>query len=95
MTMKRLWILAVSLLMVSAFALTAGAKDEMKVGLMSQDELKSKLDDASVVVVDVRTGSDWRASESKIKGAVRVEKADVPGLADKYEKDQTLVFYCA
>lgn len=93
MTMKRLWILAVSLLVVSAFALTAGAKTEVKI--MTQDQLKDRLEDANVVVLDVRTGSDWRASESKIKGAVRVEKADVAGLADKYEKDKTLVFYCA
>ncbi|ETW93480.1 MAG: hypothetical protein ETSY1_39035 [Candidatus Entotheonella factor] len=93
MTMKRLWVLAVSLLVVSAFALTAGAAN--KVQLMDQDTLKSKLDDPKVVVVDVRTGSDWRSSESKIKGAVRVEKGDVAGLAEKYKKDQTLVFYCA
>ena len=90
---KRLWMLAVSLLAVGAFALTATAMNEVK--LMTMDELKGKLGDESVVVVDVRTGSDWRSSESKIKGAVRVEKGDVPGLADKYEKDKTLVFYCA
>lgn len=93
MTMKRLWVLAVSLLMVSAFALTAGAAN--KVHVMDQETLKSKLGNPDVVVLDVRTGSDWRASESKIKGAVRVEKQDVEGLAGKYEKDKTLVFYCA
>lgn len=93
MAIKRLWILAVSLLMVGAFALTAGAKTEVK--LMTQDQLKEKLESPDVVVVDVRTGSDWRSSESKIKGAVRVEKKDVEGLAKQYEKDKTLVFYCA
>ncbi|MGQ4807853.1 hypothetical protein NKDENANG_01215 [Candidatus Entotheonellaceae bacterium PAL068K] len=93
MTMKRLWILAVSLLLASAFALMAGAKTEVK--LMDQETLKSKLGDSDVVILDVRRGSDWRASESKIKSAVRVERQDVQGLADKYEKDKTLVFYCA
>ncbi len=97
MMKKRFWILAVSLLVVSALALTAAAKDEVKIKLMSKETLKEKLDkkDPDVVVLDVRTGSDWRASESKILGAVRVGKADVPALANKYEKDKTLVFYCA
>jgi hypothetical protein len=31
----------------------------------------------------------------KIKGAVRVDAADVLTLAEKYPKDQMLVFYCA
>ena len=93
MTTNRLWVLAVSLLMVSAFALTAGAA--AKVNLMTKETLKEMLGDPNVVILDVRTGSDWRASESKIKGAVRVEKKDLAGLADKYEKDKTLVFYCA
>ena len=93
MTTNRFWVLAVSVLMVSAFVLTSGAA--AKVNLMTKETLKGMLDDPNVVVVDVRTGSDWRASESKIKGAVRVEKTAVPGLADKYKKNQTLVFYCA
>ncbi len=93
MTMKRLWILAVSLLVVSAFALTAGASD--KIQIMTKEALKDKLEDPKVVVIDARSGSDWRSSEYKIKGAVRVAKKDAAGLAEKYEKDTTLVFYCA
>ena len=52
--------------MVGAFAMTAGAKG--KVDLMTKEMLKDKLGDPNVVVVDVRTGSDWRASEYKITG---------------------------
>ena len=93
MTTNRLWVLAVSVLMVSAFVLTAGAA--AKVNLMTKETLKDILDDPNVVIVDVRTGSDWRASESKIKGAVRVEKKNLASLADQYDKNKTLVFYCA
>ena len=93
MTTTRLWVLAVSLLMVSAFALTAGAT--AKVNLMTKETLSNKLDDPNVVVLDVRSGSDWRSSEYKIKGAVRVAKKDWTSLAKKYDKDKTLVFYCA
>jgi hypothetical protein len=48
-----------------------------------------------VVIVDVRLGKDWKASEVKIPGAIRVEPAAVENLAAMYPKDKTLVFYCA
>jgi rhodanese-related sulfurtransferase len=47
-----------------------------------------------VVVVDVRTGRDWKSSEFKIKGAVRYEN-DIVKWASTYDKDTTLVLYCA
>lgn len=62
---------------------------------MSKEDLKAKLDDPNVVIVDVRLGKDWKASESKIKGAIRVDLANVSSLADQYDKEKTLVFYCA
>jgi rhodanese-related sulfurtransferase len=46
-----------------------------------------------VVIVDVRTGSDWNASTSKIKGAVREEADKVDSWIEKYPRDKTLVFY--
>ncbi len=48
-----------------------------------------------VILVDVRTGADWSASTSKIKGAVREEPDKVDSWMNKYSKDRTLVFYCA
>lgn len=71
----------------------AAAKDS--IAKMTKEDLKARLGDPNVVVVDVRLGKDWKASESKIPGAVRVEPAEVASLADKYAKDKTLVFYCA
>jgi hypothetical protein len=65
------------------------------VAKITKEELKGKLDDPNVVIVDVRLGKDWKASESKIKGALRVEPGDVLSLAEKYPKDKMLVFYCA
>ena len=69
------------------------AKDS--VGKITKEELKAKLNDPNVVIVDVRLGKDWKASESKITGAVRVEPPDVLSLVDKYPKETMLVFYCA
>lgn len=78
-------MLAVMLLAAQAFA--------GDVPRMTKEELKAQLDDATVVVVDVRRGSDWRGSEFKIKGAERPE--DVAAYAKEQGLDKTFVFYCA
>jgi len=62
---------------------------------MSKEDLKAKLDDPNVVIVDVRSGSDWKSSEFKIKGAVREDSGNVDSWAAKYSTDKTLVLYCA
>lgn len=62
---------------------------------LSTDELHARLGSPDVVIVDIRLGKDWKASESKIKGAIRVEASAVDTLASTYDKDKTLVFYCA
>ncbi len=85
--------LAMSWLMVSLFAHLAMAQSA--VTRMSVEELNAQLDDSDVVVVDVRLGRDWYDSDLKIKGAIRVEPRAAVAWADQYDKDKTLVFYCA
>jgi Rhodanese-like domain len=88
-----LLLVGVSLALLGPGLQGALAKDA--VGRITKEDLKAKLHDPNVVIVDVRLGKDWKASESKITGAVRVEPADVLSLVDKYSKDKMLVFYCA
>jgi len=76
----------------SAFVPTAVAK---KVQLMTKEELKPILNDADVVVLDVRRGRDWDSSEFKIQGAVRVDAGKVKKWAGNYSKDKKFVLYCA
>jgi predicted sulfurtransferase len=83
-----LGLMLVSLLLHASVAQSA-------VQRMTKEELRTKLDSPDVVVVDVRKGQDWKASEEKIKGAVRIDTAKVEDIANKYDKDKTLVFYCA
>jgi rhodanese-related sulfurtransferase len=59
------------------------------------DELKSMLGSENVLVLDVRAGRDWSSSEFKIKGAIREEPGDVSAWAGNYEKEKTIVLYCA
>jgi hypothetical protein len=79
--------------MASLIVQVAIAQDS--VGRMTKEELKARLDDSNLVIVDARSSRDWTTSDRKIKGAVRVEPRDASKLPDTYCKDQTLVFYCA
>ena len=65
------------------------------VGLMTKDDLKPMLDDPGVVILDVRSGKDWKSSEFKIKGATHVESNKYTDWAGTYPKDKKYVLYCA
>ena len=82
----------VGLVMISVFAQQAMAAE---VPRMTKEKLKSELGSPNLVVVDVRTGKDWKASEIKIKGAVRGDVDNIESWIKNYSKDTTLVIYCA
>jgi predicted sulfurtransferase len=85
-------LLMVLLFFNSLLAFAAAAADAPR---MSKEELKSRLGDKDIVVIDVRTGSDWKKSDSKIRGAVREDPEDAASWARKYTKEKTIVLYCA
>jgi hypothetical protein len=62
---------------------------------MPAEELKAHLGDPAVVIIDVRQRSDWNASSTKIKGAIREDFTGVSDWASNYSKDKTIVLYCA
>jgi len=62
---------------------------------MDKDELKAILDNPDVVILDVRTSSDWNRSENKIKGAHRLDQGNWESLETSYPKEKTLVVYCS
>ena len=62
---------------------------------MTKEELKAVMDNPDVVIIDVRFEKHWSGSDRMIKGAIRENYDDVKAWADKYEKDKTLVLYCA
>jgi len=77
---------------ISLLAFTVAAADAPR---MSKEELKSRLGDKDIVVIDVRTGSSWERSDSKIRGAVREDPQDAASWAKKYTKEKTIVLYCS
>ena len=62
---------------------------------MEKDELKTKLGNPEMVVIDVRSYTDWLLSGDKIKGAARENYRDFDGWSAKYPKDKAVVLYCA
>jgi hypothetical protein len=82
--------LALSIAMVGVLTIPAMAADVPKI---TKGELKSMFGTPDLVIVDVRTGTSWTASEKKIKGAVREDPKDVEPWANKYPKDKILVLY--
>jgi predicted sulfurtransferase len=62
---------------------------------MTKEELNTQLDSPDIVIIDVRVGKDWTASELKIKNAVREDPKNVDAWLNKYAKDKTIILYCA
>ena len=62
---------------------------------IDKDELRAKLGDANVAIIDVRSYTDWLLSGDKIKGAARENYRDFEGWYAKYPKGKTIVLYCA
>jgi hypothetical protein len=75
-------------LLVSSFACATAPR-------ITKEELKAMLENPRVVIADDRSGSDWTASEYKIKGAIRVAPGEEETWAARYPKDEMIVFYCA
>lgn len=62
-----------ALLVLASLALLAKAAAAEEVSRMAKEELRAMLGNPDVVIIDVRTGRDWKANQLKIKGAVREE----------------------
>jgi len=92
---KRKQSILAALLFLASLGVQATAAMSTEVPRMSKEDLNAKLDDPDVVILDVRTGGNWKASEFKIKGAIRVSPKNVDSWASKYAKDKTLFLYRA
>lgn len=62
---------------------------------IAKEEVKALLSDPNVAILDSRTRSDWKKSDKKIKGAVRIDPFDVGAWAASYSKDKKIIVYCS
>ncbi len=85
------WLrMVLSLGVVLAMAVPAMSQEVPRI---SKEDLREMIGKSDLIIVDVRTGSDWDASTVKIKGAVREEADKVDSWIEKYPRDKTLVLY--
>jgi len=61
---------------------------------ITKEELKQKLGDPAVSIIDVRYSPNWKKSDRLITGAVREEPMEVGSWIHKYPKGQMIVLYC-
>jgi 3-mercaptopyruvate sulfurtransferase SseA len=95
--MKRFAIWAITLCLTLAFSgpgNTASQGNSADLSpRMSKEELKTLLGDPSVFILDVRLAQHYRASQSKIKGAVWLEAKEAAQWSGLFFKKQTYVLY--
>jgi hypothetical protein len=86
--------LGLAFLLLFAFAMPAyGGGDE--VPRISTEQLKEILGSSDLVVLDGRIRKDWKKSDIKIVGAIKIDPHDVSSWAGDYSKDQKIVVYCS
>ena len=86
----RLTLMTSVFLFAACFAAMAASVPRMTV-----DELNAHLGEADYQVLDVRSGRDWAGSNEKVSGAGRVDPGSVDQWVDNYDKEKTIVLYCA
>ena len=88
----------VSLVAVGIFIVLIGCtkiQSAQDVPRISKDELKAKLGSDGIVLIDVRTESDWGMSNEKIAGAIRMDPETLDTWAATLPKDKEIILYCA
>jgi len=90
----RLVTLAVLAVSVGLGCAAGGPPDSGDVPRMTMEQLKARLGNADLTIVDVRIPKDYDNSPRKIKGAVRENPMDV-NFWSPYPKDREIVLYCA
>jgi hypothetical protein len=57
--------------------------------------LKDMLGNPDLVIIDVRTESEWKKTDLKIRGAVWEYSEEVESWAKKYPENKVYVLYCS
>jgi rhodanese-related sulfurtransferase len=89
------WKMFLGLIFLFQFVFTIPVYGEDEVPRISTEELNNILGTPDLVLLDSRIAKDWRKSDKKIVGAIRVDPHDVSSWAGDYSKDQKIVIYCS
>jgi rhodanese-related sulfurtransferase len=91
--MKILTILSVFVVVILITSLKGGQTEEIP--RITKEEAKELLDNPHTIFLDVRAGSDWRASDMKITGALREDSRNLEEWIVNYDRQKTYILYCA
>ena len=86
-------VLLLTMIILAACAGTGLAGSD--VPLITVDELKARLDDPSLIILDVRRDKDWASSDLKIRYAIYADPKSYDEWGAAYPKNQPIVLYCA
>jgi len=89
------WAIIIAVTLMASSGLVAAGALAAEAARMDKDELKAKLGDPDVVIIDVRSHTDWLFSGDRIQGALRENYRDFEGWYANYPKGKTIVLYCA
>lgn len=89
------YLFAVAAFLGAGTLLSATPSQANTVKIMSIESLAQMLDNPEVIILDVRTGRDWKSSTKKIKGALRADPGKFSSWSTTYAKFKTIVLYCA
>lgn len=92
--MTKRFLIAASLIFFMVGVITPFARSA-EAPRITMEKLKEMIGNPDLVIIDVRTESDWKGTDLKITGAVREDPSNSKSWAQKYPKDKALVLYCA
>lgn len=81
------------LLMIAMSVCTVLAADA--VSRITKEELRVLIEYTDPTILDVRTETDWKKSDFRIKGSMRERPEKVNSWFQKYPKSDTVILYCA
>lgn len=79
--------------LIGGFSVILSAQAFGQVKKITINQLLESLDDAQLLILDVRTTGSWQASDKKIKGAVRKNPKTFDSWANDLPKDKFLALY--
>lgn len=100
--MNHRWVITwmVLLALTAVLGAPTGAQEPPRISLndvprMTKEDLKVRLGQADLVVIDTRLPGQLAAREPKIRGAVVENPKEVHNWMTNYPKNKTLVLYCS
>ena len=93
--MKKIKYLSIAIIFVVTSLSFAATLNAENIARISKEQLMELFDKPDLIILDVRTKRDWKASKYKIKGAERAAPGYFNSWISRYPKDKTIVLYCA